>query len=75
MLRSVIKKGNESDSFKHYCCRYRKIYNKVIRKAKKLHNDNYIMCSLNKSRAMWDLINKELGKDKHSFKNTQLVQN
>ena len=23
---------------------------------------------------MWDLINKELGKDKHNFKNTQLVK-
>ena len=33
------------------------------------------MCSSNKSRAMWDLINKKLGKDKHNFKNTQLVQN
>ena len=32
------------------------------------------MHSSNKSRAMWDLINKELGKDKHNFKNTQLVQ-
>ena len=47
----------------------------MIREAKKLHNDNYIMRSSNKSRAMWDLINKELGKDKHNFKNTQLVKN
>ena len=33
------------------------------------------MRSSNKSRAMWDLINKELEKDKHNYKNTQLVQN
>ena len=47
----------------------------MVREAKKLHNDNYTMHSSNKSRTMWNLINKELGKDKHNFKNTQLVKN
>ena len=33
------------------------------------------MRSSSKSRTTWDLINKEPGKDKHNFKNNQLVQN
>ena len=33
------------------------------------------MHSSNKSRTMSDLINKELGKDRHNIKNTQLVKN
>ena len=41
---------------------YQKIYKGVLREAKKKDNDRYVMESTDKPKAMWKLINKEIGK-------------
>jgi hypothetical protein len=47
---------------KMYIARYKIIYKRVIREAKRRENDNYIMCAKNKSKAIWQVIHKETGK-------------
>jgi hypothetical protein len=71
-LNSLMKEGNISEGFKKYYCRYKKIYNKVISEAKKLTNSIRISTSGNKSKAMWDLIKEELGKDKKETRNIEI---
>jgi hypothetical protein len=60
-LNNLIKIGNVSEEIKEYYSRYKKIYNRVIRDAKRLANSRRINTSGNKSKAMWDLIKEELG--------------
>lgn len=51
----VYQKNNIIEK-EHYK-RYKKIYNKVIRQAKKMYLDNLIINSANKSRTVWKVIN------------------
>ena len=37
------------------------IYKRVIREAKKRENDRHMANAKNKTRAMWQIVNKELG--------------
>jgi hypothetical protein len=55
-----------------YTENYRQIYRKVIKEAKKRENDKYISNASNKSKAAWQVINKELGKSSISSKNIEL---
>jgi hypothetical protein len=41
--------------YKHYC----NILSKVIKEAKKCHNDNQIKNSTNKNKTSWNIVNKE----------------
>ena len=41
---------------------YQKVYKRVLREAKKLENDRYVIESTDRTRAMWRLINREIGK-------------
>jgi hypothetical protein len=45
-----------------YINRYRVIYKRVIREAKSRENDRYVLNAKNKTKAMWQTINKEAGK-------------
>jgi len=55
-----------------YIEQYRKIYRRVIQEAKRRENNNYISSSKNKSKAAWQIINKELGKSFINNKNIEL---
>ena len=55
-----------------YVENYWKIYKRVIKEAKKRENDGYISNASNKSKAAWQVINKELGKSSISSKNIEL---
>ena len=55
-----------------YIEQYRKIYKRVIQKAKRRENDNYMSSSKNKVKATWQLIYKELGKSFINNKNIEL---
>jgi len=50
----------------------RKIYRRVIKEAKRRENNTYISSSKNKSKAAWQIINKELGKSFINNKNIEL---
>jgi hypothetical protein len=51
---------------------YRKIYRRVIQEAKRRENNNYIISATNKSKAAWQVINKELGISFINNKNIEL---
>ncbi|KAK9509226.1 hypothetical protein O3M35_006584 [Rhynocoris fuscipes] len=66
-LKQLYKRklsGNESDKILY--SKYKKIYSRVIKAAKRLDNDNFLRESSNKSKAMWNIIDKCIGKDKVS---------
>jgi hypothetical protein len=44
-----------------YIKRYQIIYSRVVKEAKKRENDRFVMSAKNKTKAMWQLINKEVG--------------
>ena len=55
-----------------YIEQYRKVYRTVIQEVKRRENNNYISRSTNKSKAAWQIINKELGKSFINNKNIEL---
>jgi hypothetical protein len=70
-----MKEGNMSEDLKKYYSQYKKIYNKVISKAKKLSNHMRIKTSENKSKAMWDIVKAELGNQRKVGKNIEIIEN
>lgn len=53
---------------------FKRIYKKVITKAKTLANDNFILKSKNTAKAIWQVVNKEIGKsDDPNSKVTQVL--
>jgi hypothetical protein len=45
-----------------YIANYQRMYKRVLREAKKRDNDRYIIESVDRPKAMWRLINREIGK-------------
>jgi hypothetical protein len=64
-----------SEETKKYYCHYKRIYYKVIRKARKLTNTMRIRAHENKAKAMWDLIKEELGTQAKTLKNIEINMN
>jgi hypothetical protein len=48
-----------------YIKRYQIIYRRVLKEAKKKENDRFVMSAKNKTKAMWQLINKHVGNSLH----------
>jgi hypothetical protein len=46
----------------NYITEYQRIYKKIVKEAKKRDNDRFIIESKDRTKAMWQLINKEIGK-------------
>jgi hypothetical protein len=51
-----------SKGTKLYITKYNSIYKRVIKEARRRENDRFLSRATNKSKAMWKIINKELGK-------------
>jgi len=45
----------------NYITEYQKIYRKILKEAKKRDNDKFVLESKDRTKAMWQLINKEIG--------------
>ena len=45
----------------NYITEYQKIYRKILKEAKKRDNDKFVLESKNRTKAMWQLINNEIG--------------
>ena len=56
----------------NYIKTYRKIYKRVILKAKQRHNDMLISHSINPTKTMWQLINEKLGMSGKSYQDNWL---
>jgi len=46
----------------NYITEYQRIYKKILKEVKKRDNDRFVTGSKDRTRAMWQLINKEIGK-------------
>lgn len=73
-LHKESKKSNDVH-FINYVKLYKKIFKKVVSKAKKMANDNYICNSKNKSKATWTVVKKELGLESKKPHNIVLEYN
>jgi hypothetical protein len=61
-FNKIINRLLLSKDARLYIAKYNKIYRKVIKEAKKRENDRFLLQATNKHKAMWQVINKELGK-------------
>ena len=59
MLKNRISLSNGTRSC---MAKYKSIYKRVIKEAKRLENDRFLLHATNKPRAVWQIINKELAK-------------
>jgi hypothetical protein len=55
-----------------YIANYQKIYKRVLREGKKRDHDRYVRESADKSKAMWQLINTEIGRATENEKKLEL---
>ena len=55
-----------------YIKSYNKIYKKVLKEAKQRDNDRYVTRASNKTKAMWQLINKKIGRTKEDDNKLEL---
>jgi hypothetical protein len=60
-LNGLQRKMDLTEGEQAYIHRYRMIYRRTIKEAKRRDNDRYIVNAKNKTKAMWRIINKELG--------------
>jgi hypothetical protein len=61
-LNSLKKRITLKSETLGYINNYNKTYKKVLKEAKKRDNDRYVTETPNKTKAMWQLINKQIGK-------------
>ncbi|PNF17939.1 hypothetical protein B7P43_G18419 [Cryptotermes secundus] len=61
LLNTLKKNTNLSNYILEYINRYQKIYKSVITEAKRKENDRFMLRSHNKTKAIWQIINKETG--------------
>ena len=47
---------------KLYIARYKIVYKRAVKEAKRRENDNFLLNANNKSKAAWQIINKETGR-------------
>jgi hypothetical protein len=55
-----------------YIGNYQRIYKRVVREAEKRDNDRYVIESVNKTKVMWHLVNREIGKAPENEQNFEL---
>jgi hypothetical protein len=67
------KQPNRIEDAKMYIAKYKVVYKRVIReeKKRKKKNDKYIQHANHKSKAVWQIINKETGR---TFSNKQDIK-
>ena len=55
-----------------YIEKYQRIYKRVLREAKKRVNDRYVRESVDRTKVIWRLINREIGKAPENEQNLEL---
>lgn len=69
-----LAKTNKDPLFLNYVCKYKKIFKKVVSKAKQMSNNTYILNAKNKSKAMWEVVKDELGTKVKKMQIQKIVQ-
>nr|CAH7738806.1 unnamed protein product [Callosobruchus chinensis] len=65
-------KHNSSEENKRLYTECKQRYDKLLKDTKIAYNKNVIMNSDNKAKAVWNVINKEVGRNKHKKNNTDI---
>jgi hypothetical protein len=58
-----------------YIAKYKIIYKTVIREAKRRENDQNILHATHKSKAVWEVINKEIGRTSSNKQDIRILWN
>ena len=62
MLNNMKRRFTLTSEVLGYIKKYQSIYKRVLKEAKKRDNDRYVTEAANKTKAMWQLINRKIGK-------------
>jgi len=62
MLNNLKRRCTLTEETLEYIKKYRTIYKRVIREAKRRDNDRYVTEASNSTKAIWQVINKQIGK-------------
>ena len=65
---TTVMEKKDLDYIEHY----RTVYRRVIKEAKRSANNSYVSIAKNKSKAAWQVINKEVGKSSINNNNIEL---
>jgi hypothetical protein len=65
-LREIKRRHFLSVEFLEYIQIYQRVFRKVLNEARRKESDRYVMAAKNKSKALWNLINKESGKSQQN---------
>lgn len=63
LFSRIQKTGTLNAEIEDYVNNYRKIYKRVLKEAKRKDNDRFILTAQNKTKATWQVIDRETGKD------------
>jgi len=61
-INMLKKQFDLTEGVKNYITKYQIIYRRVIREAKRRHNDKNILHANHKSKAIWQIISRETGR-------------
>jgi hypothetical protein len=75
VLNMLKKQPNLTEDEKIYIAKYKIIYRRVIREAKRRENDKNIMHANCKSKTVWQIINKETGRTPSNKQDIKLIWN
>ena len=74
-LNMLKRQPNLTEDAKMYVAKYKIIYKRVIREAKRRENDKYILHANHKSKAVWQIINKETGRTSTNKQDINIIWN
>ena len=75
-ILNELKRFNQiSNESRLYISKYQLMYKHLVKEAKKMYNEAFIQSSKNKTKGIWQVINKETGNLPHNNYNIQLQYN
>jgi hypothetical protein len=75
LLNMLKKQPNLTEDAKMYITKYKIIYSRVIREAKRRENDKNILHANYKSKTVWQIINKETGRTTSNKQDIKIIWN
>jgi len=72
ILNGLKRSKQISSEFRFYISDYQFIYKHLVKEAKKRYNEKFILSSKNKTKGIWQVINREAGNFPHNNYNMQL---
>jgi hypothetical protein len=74
-LNMLKKQSNFTEDAKMYIAKYKIVYKRVIREAKRRENEKHILHVNHKSKAVWQIVNKETGRTSSNKQDIIIIWN